>query len=91
MIDSLSLISGRYETESAVYDETQVVSIDADTIRYKIGGSVDVTLHYGSRSDSTMIKESFPFTCTSAASTSEPLKLLSDQTEMEVDTSSWYA
>ncbi|MBR1070599.1 hypothetical protein [Bradyrhizobium liaoningense] len=36
------------------------------------------------------IKESFPFTCRTAASTTEPLKLLSDQTEMKVDTSSWH-
>jgi hypothetical protein len=68
----------------------RVLSIEVDTIRYEITGSVDVTLHYGSGSDAEAIKDNFPFTCTTAASTAEPLKLLSDQTEMTVDTSSWH-
>ena len=89
-IDSLDLIAGRYETEGVLYDEMRVLSIDTDTIRYEITGSVDVTLHHGSGSDAATIKDNFPFTCTTAASTTEPLKLLSDQTEMEVDTSSWH-
>jgi hypothetical protein len=89
-IDSLDLIAGRYETGGVLYDEMRVVSIDADTIRYEITGSVDCTLHYGSGSDAATIEESFPFTCTTAASTAEPLKLLSAQTEMKVDTSSWH-
>jgi hypothetical protein len=37
----------------------------------------------------TRLEDNFPFTCTTAASTTAPFKLLSDQTEMEVDTSSW--
>lgn len=88
-IDSLDLIAGNYETGGIFYDELRVLSIDADTIRYEITGSVDVTLHYGSGADATTIEENFPFTCTTAASAIEPLKLLSDQTEMDVDTSSW--
>jgi Predicted pPIWI-associating nuclease len=88
-IDSLDIIAGRYETGGVLYDEMRVASIDADTIRYEITGSVDVSLHYGSGSDAATIEEDFPFTCTTAASTAEPLKLLSDQTEMKVDTSSW--
>jgi len=68
----------------------RVLSIEGDMIRYEITGSVDVTLHYGSGSDAATIEENFPFTCTTAASTSEPLKLLSNHTEMKVDTSSWH-
>lgn len=89
-IDSLDLIAGRYETGGVLYDEMRVLSIDGDTIRYEITGSVDVTLHYGSGSDATTIEENFPFTCTTAASNAEPLKLLSNQTELKVDTSSWH-
>jgi Predicted pPIWI-associating nuclease len=89
-IDSLDLIAGHYETGGALYDEMRVLSIDGDSIRYEITGSVDVTLHYGSGSDGAMIEENFPFVCTTAATTAEPLQLLSDQTEMKVDTSSWY-
>ena len=89
-IESLDLIAGNYETEGVLYDEMRVLSIDAETIRYEITGSVNVTLHHGSGADAAEIKDSFPFTCTTAASTTEPLKLLSDQTEMKVDTSSWH-
>jgi Predicted pPIWI-associating nuclease len=89
-IDSLDLIAGRYETGGVLYDEMRVLSMDGDTIRYEITGSVDVTLHYGSGSEAATIEENFPFTCTTAAATAEPLKLLSNQTEMKVDTSSWH-
>ncbi len=89
-IDSLDLIAGRYETGMVLYDEMRVLAIDADTIRYEITGGVDVTLQYGSGSDAATIDENFPFTCTTAASVTEPLNVLSDQTEMKVDTSSWH-
>ena len=89
-IESLDLIAGRYETGGILIDIMRVLGIEGETIRYEITGSVDVTLHYGSGSDATSIDENFPFTCTTAASTAEPLKLLSDQSEMKVDTSSWH-
>ncbi|WP_166299295.1 hypothetical protein [Bradyrhizobium sp. 2S1] len=89
-IDSLDLIAGHYETGGVLYDEMRVLSIDGDCIGYEITGSVDVTLHYGSGSDGAMIGENFLFVCTTAATTAEPLQLLSDQTEMKVDTSSWH-
>jgi Predicted pPIWI-associating nuclease len=89
-IESLDLIAGRYEAGGILIDNMRVLGIDGETIRYEITGSVDVTLHYGSGSDATSIDENFPFTCTTAASTAELLKLLSDQTEMKVDTSSWH-
>jgi Predicted pPIWI-associating nuclease len=89
-IESLDLIGGRHETEVVLYDEMRVSSIDADTIYYEIAGSVDVMLHYGSGLDAATIDDSFPFTCATAASTAAPFKLLSDQTEIAVDTSSWH-
>ena len=89
-IDSLDLIAGRYETEGVLYDEMRVLSIEAGKIHYEITGSVDVTLHYGSEPNSATIKENFPFTCATEASTAEPLKLLSEHTDMKVDTSSWH-
>jgi hypothetical protein len=89
-IDSLDLIAGRYETGGVLTDEMRVLSIDADSIRYEITGSVDVTLHYGSGSDAASIDENFPFTCATAASVRAPLNLLSEKTEMKVDTTAWH-
>lgn len=71
-------------------EEAKVLSLDADTIRYHIDGSVDVTLLYGSRSDGAEIEEDFPYQCTTTASAADPTKFDSSNTEMKVDTSSWH-
>lgn len=89
-IDSIDLIAGRYEAGGVLTNEMHVLGIDADAIRYEITGSVDVTLHYGSRSDAATIDENFPFTCTATASVAAPLKLLQDEIQMKVDTSAWH-
>ena len=89
-IDSLDLIAGRYETGGVLTDEMRVLSLDGDSVGYEITGSVDVTLHYGSGSDAATIEENFPFTCTTGALVAEPFKLLTKETEMRVDTSSWH-
>ena len=61
----------------------RVLGIDGDTVRYEITGSVSVTLHYGSGSDTTSINENFPFTCTTSASVGAPLQPLTKKTEMK--------
>lgn len=88
-IQNLDIIAGRYTTEGVLFDETDVIEIDADFIRYRVVGTVNVQLHYGGRSDPVEIDETFPFTCTITAKVSEPFKFLADMTEMTVDTSSW--
>jgi hypothetical protein len=89
-IEKLDIMAGRYTTEGVLFDETSVLEIGAEFIRYRVTGTVDVQLQYGGKSDPAEIDETFPFTCTIAGSVSEPFKFLSDMTEMEVDTSSWY-
>ena len=81
--------AGRYETGAVWIEEAKVLSIDGDMIRYQIRGSVDVTLHYGGRSDPVEIDESFPYECTTAAPVSDPTKFVSSETKIVVDTSSW--
>jgi hypothetical protein len=88
-IQELDEITGRYETGIVWVEEAKVLSLDADMIRYQIKGSVDVTLHYGGRSDPTEIHESFPYECTTTAPMSDPTKCDSSETKMVVDTSSW--
>jgi Predicted pPIWI-associating nuclease len=70
-------------------EEATVLSLDADLIRYRVNGSVDVTLHYGGRSEPAEIQESFSYECATAAPASDPTKFESSQTKMVVDTSSW--
>jgi Predicted pPIWI-associating nuclease len=88
-IQELDEIAGRYETGIVWVEEAKVLSIDANMIRYQIMGSVDVTLHYGGRSDATEIRESFPYQCTTTAPVSDPARFESSETKMTVDTSSW--
>lgn len=88
-IQELSEIAGHYETGIVLVEEARVVSVDADMIRYQIKGYVDVTLHYGGRSDPTEIDESFQYDCTTAAPVSVPTKFDRAETKMAVDTSSW--
>jgi hypothetical protein len=88
-IEKLDSIAGRYTTEGILFDETAVVEICAEFIRYRVTGTVDVQLHYGGKSDPVEIDENFPFTCAIVAKVTEPFKFLSEKTEMEVDVASW--
>jgi len=88
-IQELDEIAGRYETGSVWVDEAKVIFLGADTIEYQVKGSVDVTLHYGGRSNPTEIDESFPYECTTTAPALDPTRFDSSQTTMTVDTSSW--
>ena len=89
-VDSLDILAGRYTTEGVLFNETEVVEIGPEFIRYRVTGTVDVQLHYGGKSDPVQIAETFPFTCTITAKVTDPFKFLDDMTEMEVDTSSWH-
>jgi hypothetical protein len=89
-IDNLDIIAARYTTEGVVFDETRVLEIGAEFIRYRVTGTVNVQLHHGGKSDPVEFEESFPFTCTITAKVTEPFKFFTDMTEMEVDTSSWH-
>jgi Predicted pPIWI-associating nuclease len=88
-IDELAIISGRYSTEGLLIDGAEVVSLDIDAIRYRFTGSVNVSLMAGGRGDSVEFNESFPFECTTSAAASAPAAFDSDDTEINVDTSSW--
>lgn len=72
-----------------------MVSLDADTIKYRITGAVDVTLLYGSDSDRAAdmgaeLKDNFSYSCETAAPAADPTKFDSAATTMKVDTSSWF-
>lgn len=89
-IDKLDILAGSYTTEGVLFDETGIVEIGAEFIKYRVTGTVDVQLHYGGKTDSAQIDENFPFTCTIAAKVDAPYSFIEDMTKMEVDTSSWH-
>lgn len=69
--------------------DAEVLSLDADTIRYRVVGSVDVTLIAGSKSDGAEFDENFRYDCSTSASVTAPTIFDSEETEMKVDTGSW--
>jgi Predicted pPIWI-associating nuclease len=89
-IQNLDIIAGRYTTEGVLFEETDVIEIGPEFIRYRVVGTVNVQLHYGGKSDPVEIDETFPFTCTITANVNEPFKFIAEMTEMTVDTSSWH-
>jgi len=90
-IQELDLLAGHhYETGSVWIGDAKVISLDADALHCQVKGSVDVTLVYGSKGDPAEIAEQFPFECTTVAPATNPTEFDSEQTEMKVDTSSWY-
>jgi hypothetical protein len=88
-IDELAIISGRYATEGVLLDDAEVISLDADAIRYRFTGSVAVTLMAGGKADGVEFNESFPFECETSAAAAAPADFSSDDTKVKVDTSSW--
>ncbi|SRR5579871_33496 len=94
-IEELGEISSHYSTEVVWLDEIEVMSLNAETIRYRVKGSVDVTLQYGSASDragdmGAEIDESFPYECIAVAPVLTPLAFDHAETQMSVDTRSWH-
>lgn len=94
-IQELDEISSHYSTDIVWIEEAEVLSLDADSIKYRMKGSVDVTLLYGSASDragdtGAELKDNFPYTCETAAPAADPTKFNSTATTMKVDTSSWF-
>ena len=88
-LEELAIISGRYATEGVLIDQAEVVYLDADSIRYRFTGYVNVSLMAGSSRDGVEFNESFPFVCITTAPASAPTNFDSDNTEIKVDTSSW--
>jgi hypothetical protein len=92
---SLDELAGHHSIEAVYTDWMRVVDIDAETIRYEAGGTVDVELQWGSSSDfrngdGAILSESFPFKCDTAAPASQPYNFYGELTNVTVDTGKWY-
>lgn len=88
-IAELDEISGRYETGGVLIDDPEILSVDADSIRYRLTGTVSVTLMAGGRHDPADFNESFPFECCTSAPATSPEAFDPANTKIKVDASSW--
>ena len=75
--------------------EIEVSSLDHQTVTYRVTGSIDVDLQWGSgsdlqRGDGAELSESFPFWCELTLPIEHPWELSLARTECGVDTREWY-
>lgn len=94
-IQEVDDLATHHTVEDVSVGSARVVDITFDTVRYRVKGSIDVGLQWGSnsdlrRGDGTTLDKSFPFACEILASVGAPFEFDSDETEVIVDTSEWY-
>lgn len=93
-VSDIDILSTHTQVEGVEVEQIEVSQIGVDSIVYHAEGTVYVTLVFGSGSDQekgdgATISESFPFSCTLQGSV-ERLQEISDVSNLDVDTSSWY-
>ena len=75
--------------------EIEVARLGHQTVTYRVIGSIDVDLQWGSgsdlrRGDGAELSESFPFSCELTLPICQPWDLSLARTECDVDTREWY-
>lgn len=93
-VDDLDILSTHTQIEGVQVNDIDIASIGLQAIRYTVEGTVYVLLVWGSgsdfdRGDGATFSDSFPFSCEVEGSI-ETLDRLSDVSNVNVDTSSWY-
>jgi hypothetical protein len=94
-IQSVDELATHHTIEDVSVGSARVVDITFDTVRYRVKGSLDVELQWGSNSDvrkgdGATLDQTFPFACEILASVGAPFEFDSDETQVIVDTSEWY-
>jgi aminopeptidase N len=87
--------AGHYQIERTWIDEVETTRIDSEHVWYKVTGSIEAQLQYGSGSDfrkgdGATIDHSFPFTCELPAPVSDPKKFDTDFVTLNVEDGGWY-
>jgi hypothetical protein len=93
-IQSVDELASHHSLDEVDVEDIRVASIGVDTIRYRVSGSVEVILQWGSnsdvrRGDGAEIGQSFPFHCDFELPLNEPWDLSLAEPIYVVDTSSW--
>lgn len=94
-LDEVAELANHYSVEAFYYDDVKVTSIDPHWVHYEVTGSVEVGLQWGSNSDirndmGALGEDSFPCKVVLRALVDDPEEFISDETEIQVDTSSWF-
>jgi hypothetical protein len=92
-VQELDEIATHHQVQGCNIDELELVEMGANTIKFKLEGSVDCQLQYGSdgdyeRGDGVRVDDNYPLTCQLVADISNPLKLAVE--DLKVDNSSFY-
>ena len=94
-IQAVDELASHHFIDSIHVGDIEVGRLDHLTVTYRVTGSVDVELQWGSgsdfrRGDGAVLSESFPFWCDLTLPIDQPWELSLARTECGVDTREWY-
>jgi len=92
-IRELDEIATHHQVQGCNIDDLDLIEMGPDTIKFKVTGSVDCQLQYGSdgdysRGDGVRVDDNYPLSCELVADIATPLDL--KVTSLKVDNSSFY-
>lgn len=87
--------AGHYTIEMVWIDEIETEEIDAQHVWFKVTGTIDAELRYGSSSDfrngdGATIDHSFPFKCRVPATVADPKQFQIELIDLQVEDGGWY-
>jgi hypothetical protein len=87
-------LAPHFSVDELYIDDIHVEEIDARLITYRVSGSIEVTLQWGSNmdvknDDGAEAEQSFPFQCKFSLPVDDPWDLHPAEPEYFVDTSAW--
>lgn len=94
-IQSIDELATHHSIEEIYVGNTEVVSIGAESVRYRASGTISVILQWGSnsdlrRGDGAELGQSFPFECLFDVPVTDPQEIGEAEIVSGVDTSSWW-
>lgn len=94
-LQEIDELATHYSLEEVCVDDISVHAIAADTITYRVSGTVEVVLQWGSnsdvhRGDGAELPQSFPFQCDMQLPLDDPWDLGLAETTYGVDTQEWH-
>lgn len=86
----LDILAHNVIVESVSPEELGVTYLENNGITVAVSGTVYVTQEYGKGEDFTEIHENYPFSISIEMNVEDPTDITIDQSDFEIDTSSWF-
>ncbi|ENQ1533227.1 hypothetical protein L4C36_00250 [Photobacterium japonica] len=86
----LDILASNVIVDSVSPEELEVTYLEDNGITVAVSGTVYVSQEYGKGEDFTALSENYPFSVSVALSVDDPSDITVDESEFEIDTSSWF-